>query len=103
MDLTLLDLVKFFDYYFETFKYVSLLGCCFCLYGLWISIVLLTHGTWVGKVLALVGIIVCLGIPVMDFVLLDEIKAYRANKTCVFIDSYRSNDIETKNTLPPTI
>lgn len=101
MELT--ELIKFFEYYFETFKYVSLLGCCFCLYGLWISIVLLVHGNWFGKVLALVGIIVCLGIPVMDFILLDEIKAYRASKTCVFIDSYRSNDIETKNTLPPTI
>ena len=101
MELT--ELIKFFDYYFETFKYVSLLGCCFCLYGLWISSVLLVHGNWFGKVLALVGIIVCLGIPLMDFILLDEIKAYRASKTCVFIDSYRSNDIETKNTLPPTI
>lgn len=101
MELT--ELIKFFDYYFETFKYVSLLGCCFCLYGLWISIVLLVHGNWFGKVLALVGIIVCLGIPLMDFILLDEIKAYRASKTCVFIDSYRSNDIETKNTLPSTI
>lgn len=101
MELT--ELIKFFDYYFETFKYVSLLGCCFCLYGLWISFVLLAHGNWFGKVLALVGIIVCLGIPLMDFILLDEIKAYRASKTCVFIDSYRSNDIETKNTLPPTI
>ena len=103
MDLTLLDIVKFFDYYFETFKYVSLLGCCFCLYGLWISSVLLVHGNWFGKVLSLVGIIVCLGIPVMDFMLLDEIKAYRASKTCIFIDSYRFNNIETKNTLPPTI
>lgn len=101
MELT--ELIKFFEYYFETFKYVSLLGCCFCLYGLWISFVLLVHGNWFGKVLALVGIIVCLGIPVMDFVLFDEIKAHRASKTCVFIDSYRSNDIETKNTLPPTI
>lgn len=103
MNLTLLDLVQFFDYYFETFKYVSLLGCCFCLYGLWISSVLLVHGNWFGKVLALISIIVCLGIPVMDFVLFDEIKAYRASKTCIFVDSYRLNDIETKNTLPPTI
>ena len=103
MDLTLLDVVKFFEYYFETFKYVSLLGCCFCLFGLWISIVLLVHGTWFGRVLALAGIIICLGIPLIDFVLFDEIKAYRASKTCVFIDSYRFNNIETKNTLPPTI
>jgi hypothetical protein len=101
MELT--ELIKFFDYYFETFKYVSLLGCCLCLYGLWISIVLLVHGAWFGKVLAFGGIIVCLGIPLMDFILLDEIKAYRASKTCVFIDSYRLNDIETENTLPPTI
>jgi len=103
VDLTLLDVVKFFDYYFETFKYVSLLGCCFCLYGIWISLSLLVHGNWFGRLLALISIIVCLGIPLMDFILLDEIKAYRASKTCVFIDSYRSNDIETKNTLPPTI
>lgn len=86
MELT--ELIKFFDYYFETFKFVSLLGCCFCLYGIWISIVLLAHGAWFGKVLALVGIIVCLGIPVMDFMLFDEIKAYRANKTCIFVNSY---------------
>lgn len=103
MNLTLLDLVQFFDYYFETFKYVSLLGCCLCLYGLWISIVLLVHGAWFGKFLALVSIIVCLGFPVMDFMLFDEIKAYRASKACIFVDSYRLNDIETKNTLPPTI
>lgn len=104
MDLTILDLVQFFDYYFETFKLVSLLGCCFCLYGLWISIVLLVHGAWFGKVLALVGIIVCLGIPVMDFVLLDEIKAYRANKTCIFVNHYRpSIEIEPEDTLPSTI
>lgn len=103
MDLTLLDIVKFFDYYFETFKFVSLLGWGLCLFGLWISIVLLVHGTWFGKVLAVVGIIVCLGFPVMDFMLFDEIKAYRASKTCIFVDSYRLNDIETKNTLSPTI
>lgn len=101
MELT--ELIKFFEYYFETFKYVSLLGCCLCLYGLWISSVLLVHGNWFGRLLALIGIIVCLGIPLMDFVLLDEIKAYRASKTCIFINHYRSNDIETKNTLPPTI
>ena len=103
MDLTLLDVVKFFDYYFETFKFVSLLGWCLCLFGLWISIVLLVHGAWFGKALAFVGIIVCLGFPVMDLILLDEIKAYRASKTCIFVDTYRLNDIETKNTLPPTI
>lgn len=103
MDLTLLDIVKFFDYYFETFKFVSLLGWCLCLFGLWISIVLLVHGAWFGKVLAFVGIIVCLGFPVIDFMLFDEIKAYRASKTCIFVDSYRLNDIETKNTLSPTI
>lgn len=87
MNLSLLDLVEFFDYYFETFKLVSLLGCCFCLYGLWISIVLF-HGNILGKFLALVGIIVCLGIPVMDFMLFDEIKAYRTSKTCIFVNSY---------------
>lgn len=92
MDLSLLDIVQFFDYYFETFKLVSLLVCCFCLYGLWISSVLLVHGNWFGKLFALIGIIVCLGIPVMDFMLFDEIKAYRTNKTCIFVNSYRFNE-----------
>ena len=103
MDLALLDIVKFFDYYFETFKFVSLVGCCFCLYGLWISSALLVHGNWFGRLFALISIIICLGIPVIDFMIFDEIKAYRASKTCIFINHYRPNSIETENTLPPTI
>lgn len=104
MSKELVELVKFFDYYFETFKFISLLVGCFCLCGLWPSVVLLVHGTWFGRLLALVGIIVCLGIPIMDFVLLDEIKAYRASKTCIFINHYRpSIEIEPEDTLPPTI
>lgn len=96
------ELIIFFDHYYETFKFVFIIGLLACLVGIWSCIPLFIYGNWFGKLLALVGILACLVFPTMNFMLYDEIKAYRNSKTCIYIDTYRFSDIETSNDLEPT-
>lgn len=80
-------MIELLSDYAGTFRIVTLAVTGFCILLGYICVGVFKYGTAIGKVLAIIGIIISFAIPIGLCVVNDEIHNYKQGKTCIYINN----------------
>lgn len=79
-------MIEFLSNYAGTVGITTLIISGFCIWWCIACVAVFTHGTVFGKLLAIVGILIGLAIPIGLCAVNDEIHNYKQNRTCIYIN-----------------
>lgn len=80
-------MIEFLSNYAGTVGIVTLIITGFCILWCYFCVGVFKYGTVIGKLLAIIGMIVGLAIPIGLCAVNDEIHNYKQSKTCIYINN----------------